>query len=213
MLRRFNLLGPLEIEIDGQPSELLKHAKGCGLVAYLIVTRQAHPREAMADLLWEATSTAQALRNLRTTLGAHPRSGARTGDHTRRPGLPARPRHLRRLPDTPRRARKQPLPGRNRQTRRLDEALALYRGDLLARLLFGGCPALRGMAGGRARAAAPAGAGRLRRLCQAYLERQALGSRPERCRTLADAGPPGRRGPARGDAVPGRQRRSGRGDR
>jgi DNA-binding SARP family transcriptional activator len=68
MSLQFNLLGSLSIETDGGPSDLLKGPKGCALVAYLIVTRQAHTREFLADLLWEATTTAQALHNLRALL-------------------------------------------------------------------------------------------------------------------------------------------------
>ena len=68
MSLQFNLLGSLSIETDGGPSDLLKGPKGCALVAYLIVTRQTHTREFLADLLWEATTTAQALHNLRALL-------------------------------------------------------------------------------------------------------------------------------------------------
>ena len=68
MSLQFNLLGSLNIEKDGEPSELLKSPKGCALVTYLIVTGQTHTREFLADLLWEASSTAQALHNLRTLL-------------------------------------------------------------------------------------------------------------------------------------------------
>jgi DNA-binding SARP family transcriptional activator len=65
---QFNLLGSLNIESDGEPSEILKSPKGCALVSYLIVTGQTHTREFLADLLWEASSTSQALRNLRALL-------------------------------------------------------------------------------------------------------------------------------------------------
>ena len=50
MSLQFNLLGPLNIESDGEPSELLKSPKGCALVTYLIVTGQTHTREFLADL-------------------------------------------------------------------------------------------------------------------------------------------------------------------
>ncbi len=65
---QFNLLGSLKIDTDGESSELLKSTKGCALVTYLIVTQRTHTREFLADLLWEASSTAQALRNLRALL-------------------------------------------------------------------------------------------------------------------------------------------------
>ncbi len=47
---------------------MMKYRKGCALLAYLIVTRESHSREAVADLLWNASSTAQSLRNLRKLL-------------------------------------------------------------------------------------------------------------------------------------------------
>ena len=68
MSLKFNLLGSLNIDMDGGPSELLKSAKGCALIAYLVITRQSHTRASLADLFWEATSTSQALRNLRVLL-------------------------------------------------------------------------------------------------------------------------------------------------
>ncbi|MEM7332004.1 MAG: tetratricopeptide repeat protein [Chloroflexota bacterium] len=42
--------------------------KGCALLAYLIVKRQPQEREAVADLLWESTSTKQSLARLRVLL-------------------------------------------------------------------------------------------------------------------------------------------------
>lgn len=66
--RSIKLLGSLEIQEDGQPSKVMKRAKGCALVAYLIVTGQRQRREVVADLLWEVQSTEQSLKNLRTLL-------------------------------------------------------------------------------------------------------------------------------------------------
>ena len=68
MSREFFLLGHLEIKIDGEPSELLNSPKGCALVVYLMLTGKPHTREAIADLLWDVGSTAQGLRNLRALL-------------------------------------------------------------------------------------------------------------------------------------------------
>ncbi|MCO5185407.1 MAG: tetratricopeptide repeat protein [Anaerolineae bacterium] len=68
MNRRYELLGTLGIEDDGHVSAVMKYGKGCALLAYLIVDGQAHSRETVADLLWEATSTQQSLRNLRALL-------------------------------------------------------------------------------------------------------------------------------------------------
>ena len=69
MSLRIKLFGTLSVaNEDDTPSELMKWRKGCALLAYLIVARTPQPREMLADLLWEASSTAQSLRNLRTLL-------------------------------------------------------------------------------------------------------------------------------------------------
>jgi len=68
MSREFFVLGHIEIKIDGEPSELLNSPKGCALVAYLMLTGKPHTREAIADLLWDVGSTAQGLGNLRALL-------------------------------------------------------------------------------------------------------------------------------------------------
>ena len=68
MRQRIWLLGRLEIETDEQPSALMKSARGCALLAYLAVTQKTQPRQIVADLLWEASSTAKSLKNLRTLL-------------------------------------------------------------------------------------------------------------------------------------------------
>lgn len=60
------LLGTLEISEDGTPSKLLQSGKGCALLSYLIITGQPQPREKLADLLFESSSTAQSLKNLRS---------------------------------------------------------------------------------------------------------------------------------------------------
>ena len=62
-------MGSLQIENEaGFPSEIMKWQKGCALLVYLIVTGQPQNREHLADLLWDATSTAQSLQNLRKLL-------------------------------------------------------------------------------------------------------------------------------------------------
>lgn len=68
MARQYRLLGRLEIEDNGHPSAVMKYSKGCALLAYLIVSQQSCRREVLADLLWESSSTAQSLRNLRKLL-------------------------------------------------------------------------------------------------------------------------------------------------
>lgn len=75
-MRQIKLLGTLEISEDSQSAKVMKYSKGCALLIYLLVTKQAHSREAIADMLWDATSTQQSLRNLRSLL------------HKIRPSLP-----------------------------------------------------------------------------------------------------------------------------
>ncbi|MCB8984909.1 MAG: tetratricopeptide repeat protein [Ardenticatenaceae bacterium] len=66
---RIKLLGALQVTNEsGDSSELIKWSKGCALVAYLVTTGQPQSREALADLLWDAASTAQSLQNLRKLL-------------------------------------------------------------------------------------------------------------------------------------------------
>ncbi|MEZ4712463.1 MAG: BTAD domain-containing putative transcriptional regulator [Caldilineaceae bacterium] len=50
----------------------LKSRKALALFLYLACTGHAHPREVLADLLWEAASTTQSLSNLRTILSRLP---------------------------------------------------------------------------------------------------------------------------------------------
>jgi DNA-binding SARP family transcriptional activator len=66
--QQIKLLGKPKIEVDGEDSPITKSAKGLALLAYLLVTQQAHVREEIADLLWEADSTAKSLNNLRQLL-------------------------------------------------------------------------------------------------------------------------------------------------
>lgn len=63
------LLGSLAIQTKTQhPSPIMKSQKGIALLTYLIVTQQPQQREAIADLLWNATTTTQALQSLRELL-------------------------------------------------------------------------------------------------------------------------------------------------
>ena len=68
MSRMIKLLGNLVVEENGRFSRINNSAKGSALLAYLIVTDETQPRDGVADLLWEATSTEQARRNLRELL-------------------------------------------------------------------------------------------------------------------------------------------------
>lgn len=63
-----HLLGPLQLERDGEPVGSFRSSKALALFIYLAHTGQAHPRELLADLLWDTHSTQQALSNLRTVL-------------------------------------------------------------------------------------------------------------------------------------------------
>lgn len=66
---RIRLLGGLHVEYEtGEISEVMKSNKGCALLAYLLVANAPQPREVLADLLWDASSTAQSLQSLRTLL-------------------------------------------------------------------------------------------------------------------------------------------------
>jgi len=62
------LLGNLEVMENGRSSRITNSAKGSALLAYLIITNETQSRDKVADLLWEAVSTAQARRNLRELL-------------------------------------------------------------------------------------------------------------------------------------------------
>jgi DNA-binding SARP family transcriptional activator/tetratricopeptide (TPR) repeat protein len=68
MHRHIHLLGTLSITDDDRPSELLRNAKGCALLTYLLVRGRSVTREHLADLLWDVTDTASSLRNLRVLL-------------------------------------------------------------------------------------------------------------------------------------------------
>lgn len=67
MTRTYRLLGTFDMDDKGQPGMLLHSAKGCALVAYLIVVGEPQSREKVADLFWES-ATSQALHNLRNLI-------------------------------------------------------------------------------------------------------------------------------------------------
>ncbi|MEM7800318.1 MAG: BTAD domain-containing putative transcriptional regulator, partial [Chloroflexota bacterium] len=68
MTKQVKLFGLFEIEEDGETISAQNSPKGVALLAYLLVTRRQQSREAIADLLWEASSTAHGLQNLRKHL-------------------------------------------------------------------------------------------------------------------------------------------------
>lgn len=77
MLKIF-LLGKTIIRLDDTPLTRFRSQKEAALLAYLAHTGQAHNREAVADLLWDASSTKQSLSNLRTALA---RLRKQVGEH------------------------------------------------------------------------------------------------------------------------------------
>jgi len=62
-----HLLGPPQIELDGQPIHLGRH-KAVALLAYLALTHQPHSRDALATLLWPDFDQSGARGQLRRTL-------------------------------------------------------------------------------------------------------------------------------------------------
>lgn len=64
----FQLLGAVALFKNGQPLKQFRSQKEAALLIYLAQTGQSHPREFIADLLWEDRTTEQALSNLRTAL-------------------------------------------------------------------------------------------------------------------------------------------------
>ncbi len=65
---QLNLLGTLELALDGQPLLALRSQKAIALLVYLACNPGPQRREFLADLFWDASSTAQSLSNLRTVL-------------------------------------------------------------------------------------------------------------------------------------------------
>jgi predicted ATPase/Tfp pilus assembly protein PilF len=62
------LLGGIAFRLGGLPISRFSTRAEMALLAYLAHSGQAHNREALADLLWDASTTGQSLSNLRTAL-------------------------------------------------------------------------------------------------------------------------------------------------
>ncbi len=169
MSLQFKLLGSLSIETDGEPSKLLKSPKGCALVTYLIVTGQSHRREFLADLLWQANSTAQALLNLRALLNRI---------HNLVPELQVTRTTLafQSLPGTAVDfLNLQATLGQNPvqiDDSQLNTALQLYRGDLLANFYLNGAPRFEEWLVLEREHLRQKVLGAYQRLCKTYLERE-----------------------------------------
>jgi len=73
-----NLLGGINIHLDGEAISRFRSQTELALLAYLAHNGQVHNRETLADLLWDADSTERALSNLRTVLT---RLRKQVGDH------------------------------------------------------------------------------------------------------------------------------------
>ncbi len=63
-LLKISLFGRLEVQWANQPLLSLPTRKAEALLVYLVCNGQAHPRERLAELLWQADSHTQARRNL-----------------------------------------------------------------------------------------------------------------------------------------------------
>src|SRR5688572_26656472 len=63
------LLGPLDVQRDGQPVSLPSR-KATALLTYLAVTGQAHARDSLAALLWPEADQTRARASLRQGLWA-----------------------------------------------------------------------------------------------------------------------------------------------
>ncbi|MFW6097768.1 MAG: ATP-binding protein [Chloroflexota bacterium] len=67
---RIETLGGLAIERDGAAVDDLASSKAEALLVYLACTGREHPREVLAELLWDDRSQRQALANLRVVLSS-----------------------------------------------------------------------------------------------------------------------------------------------
>ena len=65
---QMNLFGSVRLAFPESPILRFRGQTEVALLIYLAQTRQSHRRDALADLLWDARSSKQALGNLRTTL-------------------------------------------------------------------------------------------------------------------------------------------------
>ncbi|MBX3052317.1 MAG: tetratricopeptide repeat protein [Caldilineaceae bacterium] len=74
---QINLLGTLNLTLADRPLTGLRSQKAIALLVYLACNPGPQRREFLADLLWDASSTAQSLSNLRTVLS---RLRAHAGD-------------------------------------------------------------------------------------------------------------------------------------
>jgi DNA-binding SARP family transcriptional activator len=63
-------LGGLTIQREGQPITGLASRKAEALLVYLAANPRPHPREILAEMLWDERSQSQAMANLRVVLSS-----------------------------------------------------------------------------------------------------------------------------------------------
>ncbi len=63
-----NVCGPVALILDERPLRKFRSRKAIALMIYLACNQSEQSREKLADLLWDASTTKQALSNLRTVL-------------------------------------------------------------------------------------------------------------------------------------------------
>jgi DNA-binding SARP family transcriptional activator len=141
------LLGSFQITLDGEPVSGLTSAKARALLVYLAVeSDRAHPREALAELLWPDHPEESALDSLRHALAQLRRS---LGDQAAATPLILVTRDALRLnpagdiwtDTTDFRALLSEEEGGQGEIPRLEQAMALYRGEFLASCPTGDSPA------------------------------------------------------------------------
>jgi DNA-binding SARP family transcriptional activator/tetratricopeptide (TPR) repeat protein len=142
------LLGPFQVTLDGEPVSGLSSAKARALLAYLAVeSDRAHPREALAELLWPDHLDESALDSLRHALAQLRRV---VGDQAAATPLILVTRDTLRLnpagdiwtDTTAFRALLKGGEGGQGEIPRLERATALYRDEFLAGCPTGDSPAL-----------------------------------------------------------------------
>ena len=62
--------GGISLQLNQQPIMGLASRKADALIAYLLCNPQIHPREVLADLLWDDRTSSQAMGNLRVVLNS-----------------------------------------------------------------------------------------------------------------------------------------------
>jgi DNA-binding SARP family transcriptional activator len=135
------LLGQVAIARDGEPISGFRSQTEIALLVYMAQTGQVHTREALADLLWEANSTAQSLSNLRTAL-TRLRAHAADDLLVTRQTIAMRPESRAGVDSVLLQSELQSIavPQSPDDAARLAAALRVYKGDFLAGFYLAGAP-------------------------------------------------------------------------